>query len=272
MSAFLSEHYYEKFRRLIYDESGIHFNDSNRAILESRLRERLRLNKDLTIAEYYNLVASSREELKALLDAVTTNLTKFFRNLPQYETLEKYVIPDLIQYKQKRSDKTLRFWSAGCSTGEEAYTNAMCLKEWLPADYNFTIMASDISLSSLMVAREGCYSRERCQDIPPAMLKKYFDEEEKGYRVKDTLKKHITFDYHNLKYESGKHDYDVIFCRNVLIYFDEKAQKAVVERFYNAMTNHSYLFIGHSESLFGLNTRFEFVKTKWACIYGKLGQ
>ncbi len=267
MADFLSETDFELYRKLIYDESGIHFSATNRSILESRLRERLREKKLQTPAEYYAILIRDREELKLLLDSVTTNLTRFFRNQAHFDAIEHFVVPELL--KLRASERKLRFWSAGCSTGEEPYTIAMLLKHILPAGWNYEVTASDISLKSLMVGKEGFYPETRVQGIPDEYLAKYFEKRPNGYQIKDEIKKTIRFDYHNLKNDSGQRGLDVVFCRNVLIYFDEAAQKATIERFWDAMAPKSFLFIGHSESLFGMNTKFEFVKTDWACFYKK---
>lgn len=269
MGAFLNDVDFERFRSLIYDESGIHFSESNRTILESRLKERLRHAGLETIAEYYTHVRSNGEELKVLLDAVTTNLTRFFRNTAHWETFENFVVPNLIEQKRKRGETVVRVWSAGCSTGEEPYTLAMELKELLPPGFTAEVLASDLSLKSVLTAQQGFYADSRISGIPEPFLAKYFDRKEGGYQVKETLKQLIKFDYHNLKHDSGRRNLDVIFCRNVLIYFDEAAQKAVVDRFYEALAPHSFLFIGHSESLFGMDTKFTFLKTDWACLYAK---
>lgn len=267
MADFLSETDFELYRKLIYDESGIHFSATNRSILESRLRERLREKKLQTPAEYYAILIRDREELKLLLDSVTTNLTRFFRNQAHFDAIEHFVVPELL--KLRASERKLRFWSAGCSTGEEPYTIAMLLKRILPAGWNYEVTASDISLKSLMVGKEGFYPETRVQGIPDEYLARYFEKRPNGYQIKDEIKKTIRFDYHNLKNDSGQRGLDVVFCRNVLIYFDEAAQKATIERFWDAMAPKSFLFIGHSESLFGMNTKFEFVKTDWACFYKK---
>ncbi len=269
MSEFLSDADFTRFRNLIYDESGIHFSESNRTILESRLKERLKAAKLENVGQYFNHVRSNQEELKILLDAVTTNLTRFFRNAAHWETFENYVVPDLVKYKRSRGDNRIRIWSAGCSTGEEPYTIAMELLELLPPGFDIQILASDLSLKSVLTGQQGFYAESRINGVPEHLLEKYFDRKEGGYQVKDVLKKLVTFDYHNLKHDSGKRNLDVVFCRNVLIYFDEPAQKAVVERFWDAMASHSFLFIGHSESLFGMKTKFAFLKTDWACIYAK---
>jgi len=266
MENILSDADFELYRKLIYDESGIHFSATNRAILESRLAERLREKKLQSLHEYYQIIISDKDELKLLLDSVTTNLTRFFRNQGHFDALEHHVIPEFI--KQKK-DKLIKVWSAGCSTGEEPYSIAMLLEDKLPSGWTYTITASDISLKSLMVGKEGFYPETRMQGVPEAYISKFFDRTSNGYQVKDSIKKNIKFDYHNLKNDSGQRNLDIVFCRNVLIYFDEAAQKATVERFYDAMAEKSFLFIGHSESLFGMNTKFEFVKTDWTCLYRK---
>lgn len=260
---------FEKFRNLIYRESGIHFSDTNRTILESRLKERLKIAKLEDVSAYYSLISRDEEELKVLLDAVTTNLTRFFRNTAHFETLEKFVVPDLVKHKTAQRDKEIRLWSAGCSTGEEPFSLAMALREHLPPDFKIKITASDLSLKSLMIGKEAFYPESRMGGVPDKYLHKYFEKKNNGYQVKEEIRSLVRFDYHNLKNDSGLRGLDIIFCRNVLIYFDEAAQKAVVERFWDSMSSHSYLFIGHSESLFGMNTKFEFVKTDWAFIYRK---
>jgi len=267
MAEFLPDSDFDMYRKLIYDESGIHFSATNRSILESRLRERLRDKKLESLKDYYAIITRDKEEMKLLLDSVTTNLTRFFRNQAHFDAIQHYVLPELL--KIKGTDRKLRFWSAGCSTGEEPYTIAMLLRELLGPSWTFEVIASDISLKSLMVGKEGFYPEARVQGIPDNYLAKYFEKRPSGYQVKDEIKKTIRFDYHNLKNDSGLRNLDVVFCRNVLIYFDEAAQKAAVERFWDAMAQKSFLFIGHSESLFGMNTRFEFVKTDWACFYKK---
>jgi len=271
MSEFLTDAYFEKFRALIYDESGIHFSASNRPILESRLRERLRLAKLEDIGAYFDLIKKNGEELKTFLDSITTNLTRFFRNTAHFDAFENYVLPELVKYKRAKGlDRKVRVWSAGCSTGEEPYTIGMMLKEKLPSDFNFEVVASDLSLKSLMTANQGFYPEARIVGIPDNYLAKYFHKAGDGFQIKDEIKSRVKFDYHNLKFDSGLRNLDVVFCRNVLIYFDEAAQKNVIDRFWESMSTHGYLYIGHSESLFGMNTSFKFLKTDWAVLYTKI--
>ncbi|NLL99848.1 MAG: protein-glutamate O-methyltransferase CheR [Treponema sp.] len=269
MADLLTDVEFDQFRKVIYDESGITFSSTNRSILDSRLKERLREKQFEKVQDYYRLIMSDKEEMRIMLDSVTTNLTRFFRNQPHFDTLINYVIPKLVDLKRKQGNWKIRVWSAGCSTGEEPYTIAMVLKEYLPSGFTFEVLASDISLKSLMVGKQGFYPETRITGVPAEYLKKYFTIVAGGYQVREELMKTVRFDYHNLKHDSGQRNLDVVFCRNVLIYFDEAAQLATINRFWDSMASKSYLFIGHSESLFGMNTKFEFLKTNWACLYQK---
>jgi chemotaxis protein methyltransferase CheR len=267
--AFFSDADFESYRKLIYNESGIHFTSTNRSILESRLRERLRENKVETVKKYFDQISKDKEELKNFLDSITTNLTRFFRNQAHFDCLEKHVIPELIKLKKAVGNSTIKIWSAGCSTGEEPYTIAMLLSEILPPPWKYEIVASDISLKCLMTAKEGLYNESKIVGIPDSYLKKYFDKVDGGYVVHSDIKSRIRFDYHNLKNDAGLRGLDLVFCRNVIIYFDEAAQTNVINNFYESMANKAFLFIGHSESLFGMDTKFEFIKTEWATLYRK---
>jgi chemotaxis protein methyltransferase CheR len=266
---FLNDVDFETYRKLIYAESSITFTAANRSILESRLRERLRDKGIDSVGAYFSKISTDKEELKGFLDAITTNLTSFFRNQPQFDAFKNYVVPELIHNIKKASDHTVKVWSAGCSTGEEPYSIAMLLSEILPPTWKIEILASDISLKCLMTAKEGFYEDNRISGIPPNYLVKYFDKVGQGYKIHPDIQTKIKFDYHNLKNDSGQHGIDVIFCRNVIIYFDEAAQNAVMNRFWDAMAPKSFLFIGHSESLFGMKTKFEFLKTESATLYRK---
>ncbi|MCL2069718.1 MAG: protein-glutamate O-methyltransferase CheR [Treponema sp.] len=268
-TAFLTDSDFEQYRNLIYKESGITFTPTNRSILESRLKERLREKSIASVKDYFAVISKDQGELKGFLDSITTNLTRFFRNQAHFDALEKHVIPELFNIKKTGGDNVIKIWSAGCSTGEEPYTIAMLMNEVLTPAWKYEIVASDLSLKCLMTAKEGFYAESRIVGIPDNYLKKYFDKVEGGYKAKPEISSRIRFDYHNLNNDSGLKGMDVVFCRNVIIYFDDVAQNAVINRFWNAMAPKSFLFIGHSESLFGMDTKFEFVKTEWATLYRK---
>ncbi|MDR1894449.1 MAG: protein-glutamate O-methyltransferase CheR [Spirochaetales bacterium] len=271
MDEFLDDKEFTRFKDVIYQASGITFTDANRIILSSRLREILRASKIDSLNAYYDLITKDKEEMKLLLDSVTTNLTSFFRNIAQFNTLEHYVFPELIKKKRAAGETKIKIWSAGCSTGEEPYSIAMLARDKLPPSFTLEILASDLSLKCLMTAKEGYYAGSKISGIPDSYLTRFFTKSQDGYLITDEIKNLIKFDYHNLNYDSGNRGLDVVFCRNVIIYFDSAAQESVIEKFYNSMNNQSFLFIGHSESLFGMNTKFEFLKTEWSCIYQKKG-
>jgi len=218
MMRFLSEKDFNDFKTMIYDASGIYFSDSNATILESRLKDRLRKMDIETPAEYYKYIKKNEGELKVLLDSVTTNLTRFFRNTAHFQTFENFVIPELVEYKRKSGNRTIKLWSAGCSTGEEPYSLAMVMKDLLPADMSYEITASDLSLQSLMTAKEGFYADNRMNGVPEKYLSRYFEKKDGGYKVVDEIRNKVRFDYHNLKYDSGQSNLDLVFCRNCLLY------------------------------------------------------
>ncbi len=265
----LPEDIYNLFRDLIYKESGISFCSVNRVVLESRLYEIVRDKEHNDYHQYYKEVLNNPKELKSLLDYVTTNLTRFFRNQGHFNALRRHVIPKLVSAKIEKDDKTFNFWSAGCSTGEEPYSIAMLLDDMLPKDFKIRVVASDLSLSCLMTAKEGRYKKEKLKEVPANYLRKYFIEEEDYYEVTPYLKSLVRFDYHNLNYTPTYFSNDLVMCRNVLIYFDRPAQERVINSFWSTMSDYAYLFIGHSESLLGMNTPFKFVRTPDSCFYKK---
>ncbi|GHU78046.1 hypothetical protein FACS189462_1630 [Spirochaetia bacterium] len=202
-------------------------------------------------------------------DVFLSGLTRFFRNQAHFEALEHYVIPELMRIKKAAGNTAIKIWSAGCSTGEEPYSIAMLLSEIFPPSRTFEIVAGDISLRSLAAAKEGFYTDSRITGIGDNYLKKYFDKVEGGYKIHTDIKSKIRFDHQDLKNGLTLQNMDIVFCRNVILYFDEEARAALVDRLWDSMAAKSFLFIGNSETLFGMDTRFEFVKTKWAVLYRK---
>jgi len=176
--------------------------------------------------------------------------------------------------KRKRaSNLKLRFWSAGCSRGQEAYSIAMSVLEHLelPNAWDIKILASDISLRVLESAQKGQYSEYEAETVHPEYLKVYFDKIESSFQIKPHVKKLVIFDYHNLKHDNGLVGLDVIFCRNVMIYFDGDEQKRLIEKFHKSLAVGGYLFLGHSESLQGLSDKFKFIYHSKGAVYQKTG-
>lgn len=263
------------FRNLIHNESGIFIKESRKDFLRARIEKRLREQNIGSYFRYYKHVTDykNRKELFNLLESVTINETYFFRNMPQFEILKKKVLLDLLERKRKRGDFTLRIWSAGCATGEEPYSIAIAATETIPdiSRWNLKIIGSDISLRCLEIAQSGIYHKEKLKDIPEKYLKNYFISTGEFYEMRDDIKRFVEFDYHNLKHENGIAEIDVIFCRNVLIYFNAEEQKRIITNFKRILNEGGYLFLGHAESLQGIsNGDFKFVYSNKGAAYQKI--
>jgi chemotaxis protein methyltransferase CheR len=244
---------FQRFRTLIYDESGISLGEQKKSLLASRLSKRL-LDLDLaTFAEYYRKVTvdPTREEFTRMLDLISTNKTDFFREPKHFDFLRDRILPEL------DGAKRIRIWSSACSTGEEPYTIAMTLYEGVqnPERWDFKILASDLSTRVLAKAASGTYDEDRIRDVPSGILQRHFlrgrDNQAGLYKVKPHLASAITFRRINLMDDHFpiKHPLDLIFCRNVMIYFDRPTQETLVNKFHHYLKPGGYLFIGHSESL-----------------------
>ena len=275
MIAPISENEFRLFRDYIHQECGLYFADNRRAFLSSLIGKRLLARSIGSFFRYYSYLkqggTEEEEELLQLLDVLTINETSFFRNLPQFEILEQRVLPELLERKAEASERSLRIWSAGCSTGEEPYSIAISVLEALPTrpEWQVKIYASDLSLSVLEKAANGRYAKARLQDLTPARLRRFFEPDDGGHRVVEALKRLVIFDFHNLKHENGLGDLDIVFCRNVLIYFDPQEQKKVINKLARALRPGGYLFLGHSESVQGMGPELEFVHHQRGTAYRK---
>ncbi|WP_157152101.1 protein-glutamate O-methyltransferase CheR [Brachyspira sp. SAP_772] len=265
----LNEEYLELFKEFIYNKSGIRFNLINQVILESRIQSSMKERNIFNVGDYFRLISTDKQELKLFLDNITTNLTKFFRTESNFNLLKNKVLP--IVLSNKKYSEPIYIWSSGCSTGEEPYSIAMtCLETEKIYPEKVKIYATDISMQSLEVAKAGIYDKDKVANISEEYLTKYFDEmPNKKYKVKDEIKNMVTFEYHNLITPNRYLNIDIIFCRNVLIYFDNESVKLTVNRFYDILNRHGFLFIGHSESLFGLDTKFKFNNIDNSIVYTK---
>ncbi len=277
---------------LIYQECGMYFDERRAHFLQDRLHRRLKVCGLDSFYSYYRLLTShqGKTELAALVENLTVNETSFFRNKPQLDLFHKTILEDLLHRKQERRDWGLRLWSAGCSTGQEPYTMAMQVcdalayyylrnplpfempspKPLIPPPWRVEILASDINYSVLRAAQEAVYPENHMATVDYAYRLRYFDKAGDHYAVKAALKQLVHFDFHNLKTEFLPQRNDIIFCRNVMIYFDEAEQKRLVEKFYRCLNPEGYLFIGHAESLFGLSNKFRMIHLNNGTAYQRL--
>ena len=254
----------QDFRRLshfITEELGIKMPDSKRTMLTGRLQKRLRALQLASFADYCDFFFSSEgqeREMVHLIDAVTTNKTEFFREPGHFDYLTRYALPELQRRGRLASGRKLHLWSAGCSTGEEPYTLAMVMAETAAATgCDFEILATDISCRVLEVARRAVYPLENVAPVPQPLRKKYLlknrDRDRPLVRVIPELRSRVRFGRLNfMDEEFGLRDtQDIIFCRNVIIYFDKPTQERLVAKFCQHLNLGGYLFLGHSESLHG---------------------
>jgi chemotaxis protein methyltransferase CheR len=270
----LTDDEFRLFSQLIYNESGIAIKDAKRDYLQTRLQKRLQASQFNSYYRYYKFVTDKTQgnrELLDLVDSLTINETSFFRNRPQFDLFVDLVLPEL--KKKRASNLKLRFWSAGCSRGQEAYSIAMSLLDHLelPNAWDIKILASDISLRVLESAQKGQYSEYEAGTVHPEYLKVYFDKVDGSFQIKPHVRKLVIFDYHNLKHDNGLVGLDVIFCRNVMIYFDADEQKRLIDKFHKSLAVGGYLFLGHSESLQGLSDKFKFIYHSKGAVYQKTG-
>ena len=260
----LTDFEFQSFGELIERECGFTVGAEKRLFLESRLRRRVDELGLKSTQDYFCMfkdrVARERE-LPTLLDAMMICETSFFRNAPQFELLRDVVVPDLAAEKERSGARLIRLWSAGCSTGQEPYSLVMCVNETLGGRDGWTVrvFASDLSFTALEKAQRGVYRRDQLKGVEAANLERYFREENEAFQVVDRAKSEVIFDYHNLKYDIGLRGLDVIFCRNVMIYFCVDEQRRLIERLTRCLAPGGYLFLGHAESLQGLSGRFTMV-------------
>jgi chemotaxis protein methyltransferase CheR len=272
----LPDDIFRLIRDLVHSYCGIYFDDGSKFLVERRLARRLEERQVRTFEEYYHFLRYDRkrdEELAVLVDNLTTNETYFFRESPQLRAFTEEILPELRTTLADR--KSLRIWSAGCSTGEEPYTIAMLLLEsgvWW-RDWQVEILGSDINQRVLHTARKGVYKKTSHRVSTPEMMKKYFVEEGKGdYRIIDAVRELVSFSYVNLLdpfKTSLINNMDVIFCRNVIIYFDRDAKKKVIESFHDKLRDNGYLLLGHSESLINISNAFVLRTLKNDMVYQK---
>ena len=252
-----------RFSEFIIGQCGIKMPPSKKIMLEARLQKRLRTLGISNFREYYDHVLGEggRDELVHMLDAVTTNKTDFFREPVHFHYMAQTILPEFIEERErsKGSGKPFVVWSAGCSTGEEPYTLAMILSDFagLHPSFRFSILATDISTKVLDRAREAVYDAERVAAVPLAMKQKYLlrskDPGKGVVRIGPALRSIVQFKRLNLMEEafSFSEPVDVIFCRNVIIYFDRKTQEQLIARFCKVLKTNGHLFLGHSESIHG---------------------
>jgi len=264
----ISDREFRLIRDLVYKKFGINLTQEKRALLVGRLGKLLCKQGFGSFHAYYEYLLADRtgRALDSLVNRISTNFTFFYREKDHFEFLSTVVLPEMVKRITGGNHRDLRVWCAGCSTGQEPYTLQMLIREYLGESYAMWeagLLATDISAEALETAVRGVYPDEGLEKLPRPLKRKYFRKKGDGTcDVVDELKREVTFRRFNLMNERFpfKKPFHVIFCRNVMIYFDQSTRDALIKRFYESMVPGGYLFIGHSETLGRKQAFFEYVK------------
>lgn len=265
----LSEKEFNQFRVLVYDKCGINLGEGKKDLVRARLSKRLRKLNLNSFKEYYKMVTedSTGQELVCLMDAISTNLTSFFREKKHFDFMMDKILPEFSRMGNGTGKSGFKVWSAGCSSGEEPYSISISLNEFAEKapGFQYSILATDISTRVLDKAASGVYEMDRVRNLNPALRNKCFlkgnNSMEGMVKIKPSIRQPITFRRLNLMDSFPfKENFDLIFCRNVMIYFDKKTQEQLVKKYHGSLKPGGYLFIGHSESLMGISHSFHYVQ------------
>lgn len=264
----LSDKSFEDWRKFIYESCGIFFQDNKKYLLESRLQKRISFLGLQSFDDYLDYVKfhpSRQGEMRYLYEAITINETFFFRNQPQLDALISTIIPEAIKNPNKVSKNKIRIWSAAASSGEEAYSIAMVLNDLIKPKFpflDFEIVGTDINQAMIETAKRGIYREYSVRNTPPYYLKKYFKTNGNTFEIDPNIRNMVSFKVMNLYDDISMRamlNFDIIYCANVLIYFDLKSKIKVVSHLYNSLYKGGYLFIGYSETLHGISKAFKLV-------------
>ena len=267
----LTEHELSEIRMLIHERTGISFDESRERFFSTRVREHMHEKGHKRGTDLLRAVRKATPEYQALLERLLTQETTFFRYPGVYETFEKRVLPELHIKKFWKNPRTLRVWSAGCSTGEEPYSIAITVADTLAFSdaWNVEILATDIGRFALDTAERATYSGRTIASVTERQLAAHFAPAGNAHQVRPRIRKMVNFVQMNLSNPVYVGRMDLIFCMNVLIYFSEERKRELVQRFYDALEPGGYLFLGHSESISKMPVKFQAIVLNDCILYRK---
>jgi chemotaxis protein methyltransferase CheR len=270
----ISEGDFEKFREFFYRKTGISFERSKRYFVDKRLIERIEATGHESFRDYFSFLRfqTSGEEFQILVNLMTVNETYFFREEYQFQCLVSAILPEILLHHPRQDP--VRIWVMPSATGEEAYSIAIFLLENWPSisEWDVEIISSDIDTNALQLARLGRYSARSVAQLPAPYLQKYFERQGSSYQISDALRDAVAFTHVNLSDREDTRPYrnfDVIFCRNLLIYFDDVSRKAAAETFYDVLKPGGFILLGHSESMSRISSLYKVRKFPDAIVYQK---
>lgn len=256
---------YKRLQGFIYEKLGIEVDEKKKETVTTKIIKLMNRHKMHTPKEYVNYVTgtSDPDAMQEFFNEITTNTTEFFREAAHFDYIKNNINLILREIPRIERDREIRLWSAPCSSGEEPVTLAIVLKECLPAGIDIKILATDISEKVLNKAVKGIYSEAECKGLAKQYLLKYFKNNKNGfYELNSDIKKHITYRLFNLMEDfTFRKGFDIIFCRNLMIYLDNAAQEKLVNRFYGQIVQNGLFFIGHSESMLNKKHKFKYIQT-----------
>jgi chemotaxis protein methyltransferase CheR len=270
----ISKEDFLKFREFFYRKTGIQFDEAKRYFVDRRLIERIEATDSRNFRNYFMLLRfeASGDEIQALTNLMTVNETYFFREEYQFKCLVNSILPEIVKHKKDKSP--IRIWSVPSSSGEEPYSIAMYLLEYWSGinDWDVEIISSDIDTKILNMARQGSYSARSVQNLPKEILAKYFQQSGSEFRICEDLKQAVEFTRVNLMNPAdvrSYRDFEVIFCRNLLIYFDDLSRRQAADTFYDALNPGGFLCLGHSESMSRISSLYKARKFSDSVVYQK---
>ncbi len=260
----MTQQEFNDIREEIHKQTGLFFEDNKLFFMQKRVEKRMQELGLSSFSEYIMFLRFGNhngKEMQELINLITTNETYMFREFEQLYAFAEYSIPETLRAKEAKGNRSLKIWSAGCSSGEEPYTIAIILKEIMHDfdEWDITIKATDIDTVRLDMARKAIYDARSVKDVPPAYMRHFSFLPDGYYVLSNEIKQLVDFEYLNLNDRTAMRNmrnYDFIFCRNVLIYFSDAARKMVVDSFYNSLNPGGFIFLGHSESVGRISTAF----------------
>lgn len=246
----------KKITDFIFAAKGVDLSSYRQSFVYRRLWTRMAAQRSVCYDTYFNLLKNSPDELDKLLDAISINVSEFFRNPDVFEAFRKTVLSELLQRKERLGNKTIRVWSAGCAIGQETYSLAILIKEELEGRERFTvrIWGTDVDKDALEIAKKAEYGSALLKNVSKEILEKYFVSGYNGlYKLKDEIKRMVSFEQHNLITEPALKHMDIVFCRNMMIYLTRQQQETLFDKFYNSLNHKGYLVIGQVEVAWNKN-------------------
>ncbi|MGR3178354.1 MAG: CheR family methyltransferase [Candidatus Anammoxibacter sp.] len=267
---------FKQFRDLINEKCGIYFEDKKEYMLKKRIADRLKVTNTKEPKDYYRLIKYDPRgnELNIFIDSLTTNETYFFREAAQLNGFANDVLPVLLEEKKKGVFKKIKIWSAACSAGCEPYTLAILLREKIKNfnEWDIQVSGTDISSNILQKCRNGIYTERDVKDVPLGYKTKYFKNSNGTFEIAPEIKSMVKFSQLNFMDKMmmrGMRDFDVIFCRNVLIYFTDEIRKKIVNLLYDSLKQGGYIFLGHADSMSRISAAFKLKKINNTIAYCK---